>query len=159
METNNITPTSLKVRAKTKDYDPQHMPEYMEGYVFPESIQGVKHWCITDGVLQFEIDPSTIQLLHEDENAEEGKVCTIAPYGRIDREPVKEEKETRQVGGNHYGCMAIDPMTYAMENRLNAGQFSVVKYISRYPLKNGLEDLLKAKSCIDILIDMEYPEH
>ena len=62
----------------------------------------------------------------------------------------------KQVGGNHYSKLAIQPMEYAFKNRLDPLQFSVVKYITRFRDKNGKEDLEKAKHCIDMLIEMEY---
>lgn len=62
----------------------------------------------------------------------------------------------RQEGGSHYKVMAIQPIEYAQKNRLNACEFNVIRYVSRHGSKNGLEDLLKAKHCIDLLIQMEY---
>lgn len=60
-----------------------------------------------------------------------------------------------QVGGIHYTKLAIQPMEYSMRNHLNACQHSVVKYITRYKDKGGIEDLRKAKHCIDMLIQYE----
>lgn len=62
----------------------------------------------------------------------------------------------QQHGGTHYQGMKITPIEYAMANNLNACEFSVVKYVSRHRLKNGKEDLLKAKDFIDMLIKYEY---
>ena len=62
----------------------------------------------------------------------------------------------QQTGGNHYQNLKITPIEYAMENKLDACQFSVVKYITRFRDKNGLEDLMKAKDFIDMLIASEY---
>lgn len=62
----------------------------------------------------------------------------------------------QQHGGTHYQNMKITPIEYAMANKLNACEFSVVKYVSRHRLKNGKEDLLKAKDFIDMLIKYEY---
>lgn len=64
----------------------------------------------------------------------------------------------QQHGGTHYQNMKITPIEYAMANNLNACEFSVVKYISRHRLKNGKEDLQKAKDFIDMLIKYEYGE-
>jgi len=61
-----------------------------------------------------------------------------------------------QIGGNHYKDMKIQPGDYAFQNNLNVWQFNVVKYVSRYKTKDGIEDLKKAKHCIDLLIDAEY---
>lgn len=62
----------------------------------------------------------------------------------------------QQTGGSHYHNLKITPIEYAMENKLDACQFSVVKYITRFRDKNGLEDLMKAKDFIDMLIASEY---
>lgn len=61
-----------------------------------------------------------------------------------------------QEGGTHYKEMKIQPIEYAMANKLNACEFNVLKYISRHRNKNGVEDLRKAKHMIDLLIALEY---
>lgn len=63
-----------------------------------------------------------------------------------------------QIGGNHYKDMPIQPIEFAMKNRLNPCQTKIIKYVCRYPSKNGKEDLLKAKHIIDLLIEFEYPD-
>lgn len=60
-----------------------------------------------------------------------------------------------QVGGGHYKDMTIQPMEFALANNLNYGQANAVKYICRYPKKNGIEDLKKAIHCIELLIAHE----
>ena len=60
-----------------------------------------------------------------------------------------------QIGGNHYTKLAIQPMRYSMENGLDALQHTVIKYVTRFRDKNGVEDLEKAKHCIDMLIEFE----
>ncbi|WP_246591067.1 DUF3310 domain-containing protein [Aminobacter anthyllidis] len=60
-----------------------------------------------------------------------------------------------QVGGSHYKDMAIQPMTYSMANGLDACQHTIVKYVSRFRSKNGIEDLEKARHCLDLLIEFE----
>lgn len=61
-----------------------------------------------------------------------------------------------QVGGGHYKALPIQPVEYNMKNSLNYCQGSVVKYITRYKEKGGIEDLKKAKHFIDLLIELEY---
>lgn len=63
----------------------------------------------------------------------------------------------KQEGGGHYKDMAIQPIEYIHKNNLGFIQGSVIKYVTRYKSKNGLEDLLKARHNIDILIEMDYP--
>lgn len=60
-----------------------------------------------------------------------------------------------QVGGDHYRKLAIQPMEYSMRNHLDACQHSVIKYITRFRDKGGIEDLRKAKHVIDLLIQIE----
>lgn len=61
-----------------------------------------------------------------------------------------------QVGGGHYKDFEIQPIEYCMRNKLDHCQSNVVKYVSRFRDKGGLEDLLKARHYIDILIGFEY---
>jgi hypothetical protein len=63
-----------------------------------------------------------------------------------------------QVGGNHYKDMKIQPIEFTMKNNLNFCQGNVIKYVTRYKHKNGIEDLKKAKHYIDLIIDLEYGE-
>lgn len=70
----------------------------------------------------------------------------------------EEEKQTplqRQTGGTHYKNMVIQPAEYAEKNGLSLLEGNVVKYISRWKLKGQpLQDLEKAKHCIDLLIEI-----
>ena len=85
-----------------------------------------------------------------------------AEVPRVTKEP-KEPKEdsalSKQTGGNHYKNMAIQPAEYAEKNGLSLLEGNVVKYISRWKLKgHPLADLLKAKHCIDLLIELHEVE-
>jgi hypothetical protein len=62
----------------------------------------------------------------------------------------------KQVGGNHYKKLAIQPMEYAMKNHLDPLQFSIIKYVTRFRDKDGKIDLKKAQHCLDMLIELEY---
>lgn len=61
-----------------------------------------------------------------------------------------------QHGGSHYKDMKIQPAEYIHANNLPFIEGSVIKYISRWRNKNGIEDLKKAKHFIDLLIELEY---
>lgn len=63
-----------------------------------------------------------------------------------------ERIENLQVGGNHYK-VSIQPVEYILRNELGFCEGNVIKYITRYKNKNGLEDLKKAKHYIEILIE------
>jgi len=58
-----------------------------------------------------------------------------------------------QVGGDHYRSMVIQPLEFIMANNMAYCEANVVKYISRWRNKNGVEDLYKARHYIDMLIE------
>jgi hypothetical protein len=64
-------------------------------------------------------------------------------------------KDKRQVGGDHYKAMEIQPLEYIVKNDIGYLEGNVIKYVSRYQAKNGLEDLKKAKHYLNILIELE----
>lgn len=64
----------------------------------------------------------------------------------------------KQIGGDHYKNMAIQPVEFCMKNSLNFCVSSAIKYLCRYKNKNGKQDLEKARHFIDLLIEIEYPE-
>ena len=47
----------------------------------------------------------------------------------------------------------IQPVDYILANQIPFCEGNIIKYISRWRLKNGREDLLKAKHYIDLLIE------
>ena len=60
-----------------------------------------------------------------------------------------------QVGGNHYSKLAIQPVEYITQNKLGYLAGNVIKYVTRYKDKNGLQDLEKARHYVDMLIEIE----
>lgn len=104
--------------------------------------------------------------LHKNLNAGQVpcKLCEIVDYitgDTVDRsswEPIIDEPANAlgtQEGGSHYKDMKIQPIEYCHANNLGMCEGSVVKYISRWRDKNGIEDLKKAKHFIDLLIQLE----
>ena len=65
----------------------------------------------------------------------------------------------KQVGGDHYKGLAIQPATYCQRNNLNACESNIVKYATRWRDKGGLEDLNKIKHYVDLIIEIEELEH
>ena len=57
-----------------------------------------------------------------------------------------------QVGGGHYQNLAIQPWTYTFANNLGPAEHTVLRYITRWQNKNGLEDLRKAIHTLEIYI-------
>lgn len=60
-----------------------------------------------------------------------------------------------QVGGQHYKAKAIQPWDYIAANGLGFFEGNVVKYVSRWREKGGIEDLLKARHYLDKLLEVE----
>lgn len=55
---------------------------------------------------------------------------------------------------SYYGA-GIDVIEFCLRNNLTFMQGNVIKYVTRYKKKNGIEDLEKAKEYIDRLIEFE----
>lgn len=66
-------------------------------------------------------------------------------------EPEKEDP----ISPSYYKDMKISPLEYAHENALSFVIGNIIKYVSRYKNKNGLEDLKKAQWYINFLIKKE----
>lgn len=60
-----------------------------------------------------------------------------------------------QVGGDHYRNKAVQPWDYISGNGLGYLEGCVIKYVSRYKDKDGLQDLLKARHYLDKLIEIQ----
>lgn len=88
----------------------------------------------------------------------DSECCACNTLSRLagNAEPSSEPNAlTTQVGGDHYTKLHIQPMEYSMANKLDACQHTIIKYVTRFRDKNGIEDLEKAKHVIDMLIAFE----
>lgn len=61
----------------------------------------------------------------------------------------------KQVGGDHYRDQAIQPWDYIARNGLGYFEGNIVKYVSRWKQKGGIEDLRKARHYLDKLIETQ----
>lgn len=59
-----------------------------------------------------------------------------------------------QHGGSHYKSKPIQPWDFIAANNLGFFEGNILKYISRWQDKNGVEDLLKARHYLDKLIEI-----
>jgi len=84
------------------------------------------------------------------------KANTVAEAYRQYTEGCEDQGDvmSKQVGGNHYR-KAIQPWDIIEEWELNFWAGNVLKYLLRYPYKNGVEDLEKAKHYLEYLIKKE----
>ena len=60
---------------------------------------------------------------------------------------------------DHYGDSGIDVISFCQANNLDFMQGNVIKYITRYRKKNGLEDVRKAVEYINRILANDYPEY
>ena len=63
-----------------------------------------------------------------------------------------------QVSGNHYKEYAIQPVEFIHTNNIPYCEGNVIKYVTRWRNKGGIDDLRKAKHYINLLIEMEAGE-
>ena len=61
----------------------------------------------------------------------------------------------KQIGGAHYAVKAIQPWDYIIANNLGYLEGNIVKYVSRWRDKGGVEDLRKAKHYLEKLIELQ----
>jgi len=66
-----------------------------------------------------------------------------------------EDKEKKYTNPDHYSGLKIEPLDYIIKNKLDFLEGNIVKYVTRYRNKNGVEDLIKAKKYLDRLIERE----
>ena len=69
-----------------------------------------------------------------------------------------KEPLQKQVGGDHYASMNIQPVEFITANDLGFLEGNVVKYICRHHAKNGAEDIKKAIHYCELLLQTKYGE-
>lgn len=62
---------------------------------------------------------------------------------------------TLQEGGSHYKKLKIQPVEYIHANGIPFMEGCVIKYVTRWRDKGGIDDLRKAKHFIEMLIELE----
>ena len=62
---------------------------------------------------------------------------------------------SKQVGGGHYKKYKIQPIEFIHANDLPFIEGNIVKYITRWRDKGGVETLNKIKHYVDLLIELE----
>lgn len=64
----------------------------------------------------------------------------------------------QQVGGAHYAVKAIQPWDFIIANNIGYLEGNIIKYISRWKDKGGVEDLKKAQHYLQKLIETHDKE-
>ena len=85
------------------------------------------------------------------------KMLTLKPVqAEVKRqEPAQaSDANERQVGGAHYKDKAIQPWDFIASNKLGYLEGNIIKYVSRWQEKGGIEDLRKARHYLDKLIEV-----
>jgi hypothetical protein len=65
------------------------------------------------------------------------------------------EANQTQIGGDHYKEKSIQPWDFIAANSLGYFEGNIVKYVSRWKNKGGVDDLKKARHYLDKLIELE----
>jgi hypothetical protein len=60
-----------------------------------------------------------------------------------------------QIGGTHYKAKSIQPWDYIAANEIGYFEGNIIKYISRWKEKGGVDDLKKARHYLDKLIELK----
>ena len=62
----------------------------------------------------------------------------------------------RQVDGNHYKSMKIQPAEFINENNLPYAEGNAIKYICRHKNKGKKKDIEKAIHYLEMIIERDY---
>jgi hypothetical protein len=60
-----------------------------------------------------------------------------------------------QVGGTHYKDKSIQPWDYIAANNIGYFEGNIIKYVSRWRSKGGIDDLNKAAHYLKKLIELQ----
>lgn len=89
-------------------------------------------------------DDKDIRPAHvEADGNEEQEACPIRK--RREHGKVGQSATSDPIHPNHYKRFAIDPIEYCLKNGIGFCAGNVIKYVSRFDMKGGLEDLDKAE--------------
>ena len=62
----------------------------------------------------------------------------------------------KQVGGNHYKKMTIQPAEFINKNKLLFAEGNAIKYICRHSSKGGIQDVDKAIHYLEMVKERDY---
>lgn len=116
-----------------------------------EQIESVSRTCAACGGI---LPLSDVFLL-------DGKIYCAADYQRARQArarvttPVPNQALAIQEGGTHYKELPIQPVEYIHANKIGYFEGNVIKYVTRWKEKGGMEDLKKAKHYIELLLELE----
>jgi hypothetical protein len=91
------------------------------------------------------LTPEAQQILMNRKEQEQERIALIGKAIRAN---------AQQIGGSHYATKAIQPWDYIVANNLGYLEGNVVKYVSRWKDKGGVEDLKKAQHYLAKLLEL-----
>jgi hypothetical protein len=115
---------------------------------------GGKQKCETEGVDLPHTYPYEIVTTQKPEQIED-IIYRSVHTGKME---LKTDPQAKQVGGEHYKGLAIEPVEYCQRNKLGYCESNCIKYVTRHRLKGGVEDLRKAIHYLELLLKLEYAE-
>lgn len=93
---------------------------------------------------------------YEDKQAEyDGEMTYQVCKHGLPYEPLAAD---RQVGGDHYKAMAIQPIEFILANNLGFCEGNIIKYICRHTAKGGSVDVDKVIHYAELLKESKYGE-
>jgi hypothetical protein len=78
---------------------------------------------------------------------------TVNDIIKQEQDMTKRDANAVQVGGEHYKDKHIQPWDYIVANNLGYLEGNIIKYVSRWKDKNGVQDLRKAQHYLQKLIE------
>ena len=132
LENDNTTITAQEALERGYEYPPYH---------------GTTDGVIVDSTLSGEVLGAYTPLTPDMTEVNDKKVNTTSA-------------NNRQVGGDHYKKMKIQPWDlfgsiFNLDEQIGFYLGNVYKYLMRYDSKNGIEDLMKAKHYLEKLIEVK----
>lgn len=71
---------------------------------------------------------------------------------------IRSDALGRQVAGDYYKDLPIQPVEYIHKNNIPFIEGCVVKYVTRHRAKGGADDIRKAIHFLEMLLELEYPD-
>ena len=72
---------------------------------------------------------------------------------------IKDESAlAKQVSGDHYKNMVIQPVEFIVHNEIGFLEGNVIKYVARHKHKNGADDIRKAMHYCELILSLQYGE-
>ncbi len=81
----------------------------------------------------------------------QAKISAAIVKEHEERKKYIKKASERQVGGDHYKDLPIQPSKYIRANKLGWYEGNVIKYITRWEKKGGVEDLEKVIHYVELI--------